>query len=144
MQRKSKTLCIFIILCILFVTPFLLARYFFTEYRDTLTSTLGTVNKGKLLEPPIVLPGKWEPKWTMLSTSDQTWDKIQRIQLALGKDFSRVAIAKINNIELPANIAANSIFIMDAEHRVILAYPADVNPDDVYRDIERLLKYSAV
>jgi hypothetical protein len=126
---KSRKLLIIVVLFGLFAIPFFLARWVYTEHASTVLTQLGTVNQGKLIEPPIHLVVqsnvKLEKKWYLIYvTSDKnlvkslkdkqmnkimpittTLDKIQRIRLSLGKKFSQIGALLVlshqENIPMP-------------------------------------------
>ncbi len=183
-KNRNKKIGVICILFILFVSPFFLARWFFYDYGTDVLSALGTVNEGHLIQPPIQLDIKnitttEGKKWTIVCVaSDQvsndvvesTLDKIQRIRLSLGKEFSEtsallilppsyseeiqmptIVSEDIPEMTLPENKMAEllvfsggeqGIFIMDSENRVLLAYSIEANSEAIYKDIRRLIKYT--
>lgn len=182
-KNVIKNWGVIFILLLFFVSPFFLAKWFFYQHGSDVVSTLGTVNHGKLIQPPIplkqilkstthkiLLKHKWYIFYVLNAKANQNadavLDKIQRIRLALGKDFSQVGAVlgvsqKIYNVKVdPAVLSevslsqkgiqhllafsenSQGIFIMDPQFNIILSYPTDVNSEAIYRDIQRLLKYS--
>lgn len=195
MNIKLKKPLILVLLLLLFASPFFLAHYFFYRYGSQVVSTLGTMNKGILIKPAIplkeilnrstlalqqgskIVQNKWYILYVISSKEqsnaliEKTVDKIQRIRLSLGKDFSKVgfflagskntmrkvsALSKeisvvprlvlnkkgVNELLLTTS-AEESIFIMDPKQRILLAYPIDVNSEDIYKDIQRLFQYES-
>ena len=103
---KKNWLTIFL-LFLFFASPFFIAQWFFYHKGASVPAHLGTVNHGKLIHPLIplqqVLAASTQSPvlnkhWTLLyvSTSqnsdllNKNLDKIYRIRLALGKEFSQV------------------------------------------------------
>ena len=187
-MKKSglkNTLFIFMVF-VLFAAPFFLAHWFYEHKSSEILSTLGTVNNGRLIQPPIKLsyilsdsqqatPEKWIFLCVVRSTEDKAvitrlLDKLERIRLALGKEYSKTSLIlglpKTNGLpenwpvemqSIPRIIlsekgihllldrlegSSNGIFLVDPHGNVIMLYPPDEKSDDIYKDIQRLLKYS--
>lgn len=174
--KNSFTLGILILFC---VTPFFLAQWIYYHRASEVTQKLGTVNHGKLIRPLITLNQIIDTNtalpalnhhWSIfyVSTSkdktqiDKTLDKIYRIRLALGKDFSQVGevfgtlksnVLESNLLNIPEIILSpqgleklltylntpQGIFLIDPAENVFMGYPDNVNSEDIYQDIRRLI-----
>ena len=177
MSRKNKIALI--ILFFLFVTPFFAANWLFYHHGTEISKHLGTVNHGRFIQPsidlnqiigPAVAPLSLKPKLYLLYVSTakdsksthSALDKIYRIRLALGKDFSKVgelcglmtgnALApnplKITTLTLSSEGIAKlltfskepqGIFLMDSSWHIFMAYSVNAKSDDIYQDIRRLI-----
>lgn len=180
MSQKNKLIPIILIL--LFATPFFLAQWFFYHHGTDVTQKLGTVNHGQFIQPPVEFNSivdtntsqlKLKHQWYLVyitMTSDtndhteQALDKLYRIRVALGKEFSRVGelLGTLKEMPLssshnPLNIpsitvtqsgtnpllsllkSSQGIFLMDPSQHIFMAYPDTAPSDDIYQDIRRLL-----
>jgi|GEM_PF-5895374 len=205
LSPKAKKYSMLIAMLLLFASPFLLAWQF--HQASPVLKKLGTVNRGHLIVPPMAVSKLLESgtpvlhkKWHLLylgNADSVVLDKLARIRLALGKDYSRVdeifgqaageassgdkALDFFPNASPESNGSAGSersllsasltkliisregaekllsfvpsgvhvsekpaggIFIMDPQGRVILSYPESARSEDIYQDLQRLLKYS--
>jgi hypothetical protein len=181
MSKKSslKNWGILALLLIFFGSPFFLAQWFFYHKGAAVPAELGTVNHGQLIQPPVILDQvlnippthlKLKKHWYILYISNsenekqinQALDKIYRIRLALGKEFSHVGelfgtpksnALTSNPLKIHSFIlspqgtekllsflkAPQGIFLMDTSKNIFMVYPENVNSDDIYKDIRRLI-----
>lgn len=173
-KTDTKKYLILLLLLIVFASPFFLAKWVFYQHGSAVLSTLGTVNQGKLIQPMVTLnvsTSDLAHKWYLCYIAENNThdiaiilDKMQRIRLSLGKEFSQVGllIGETQAIDVTSDVPTDAlkilipqhlvdqllaiqgkpsgIFIMDPAHHIILAYPVDVNSEAIYQDIQRLLK----
>lgn len=113
---------------------------------------------GTLISPPLQseilslhekkLLGKWQMVFVIPDICDDTCKQSQQmlhsIQLALGKEKSRVETRHIPMAFAPMNFEKQGLFIIDPKGWVILHYPSLSNPKGVLKDMERLLRYSQI
>lgn len=178
-NMKTKNWLIILLLFCFFAAPFFLAQWFFYNKGNAVAIHLGTVNHGKLIQPVISLNDittsaesspSLKHRWTIFyaTTSshakhiNKILDKIYRIRLALGKEYSQVGELfgstmpqplvpnplKINTVVLSSEGSQKllsqlqlptGIFLIDANKNIFIAYPEKVNSDDIYKDLRRLL-----
>lgn len=176
---SAKNWVVIFLLLLFFASPFFIAQWFFYHKGSAVPAHLGTVNHGKLIHPLItiqqVIPSSTKipslnKHWTIfyVATSqnekhiNKVLDKIYRIRLALGKDFSQVGellgslkenTVESNPLKIPTVILSaqgaqillgqltlsQGIFLVDALGNIFMAYPVNIKSDDIYKDIRRLL-----
>lgn len=176
---STKNWITIFLLFLFFASPFFIAHWFFYHKGASVPAHLGTVNHGKLIHPLIPLQQVLASStpmpvlnkhWTLLyvSTSqdihhiNKNLDKIYRIRLALGKDFSQVGQLfgtlkenaldpnplKIQSIILSPKGTqrlltqlklSQGIFLIDASGNIFMAYPVNSKSEDIYKDIRRLI-----
>ncbi len=176
---SKKNWLIIFLLFLFFASPFFIAQWFFYHKGAEVPAHLGTVNHGKLIQPLIPLEYVVAPStkipllnkhWTILYVSasknsahvNKILDKIYRIRLALGKEFSQVGELygtlkhhtltdnplKIDTIVLSPKgmqqlisqlTRSQGIYLIDGKGNIFMAYSANINSEDIYKDIRRLI-----
>ncbi len=140
------------ILVLLFALPFTGAHLLYI-YQDHFT--FRTLETGQLLTPPIqteALPfydssllGKWQLIYVSPSqcdTSCQTSvDDLNRLHLALGKEYARVTHRSIPATQVPP-LSSGEMAIIDPQGWLILRYPPQTQLKGILKDLERLLRFS--
>lgn len=185
MKKRKKF--ILIVLAIIFLSPVIITKFLFDKYAVEVPKIMGTVNKGFLMQPAIdvatvlvnsqdanLIKNHW---YLLLITRNPTGpqdplvapllNKISRIRLALGKDYSQtgVLMASTNpgamaggtladgymtltsvgvNLLLGYAGTEQGIFVMDPRGFIVLAYPSTVESESIYKDLTRLMKYGSV
>lgn len=198
---KRKNALILIILLIMFISPILIARYYFAHNEKLRQKT---ANHGQLIQPVIPLTSlplktltqqKFDAqqllnKWVLLYINPhscaeecrQTLYSMRQIRTALGKNMDAVArilltlenqhqpndLSKILATDYPgtlhlqmrqidlqkfvtrvpaqqlATLKQGYIYLVDPLGNIMMAYSVTQNPQDIYKDLERLLKVANI
>lgn len=185
MKKRKKF--ILIVLALIFLSPVLITSFLMNKYAVQIPKVMGTVNKGFLMQPAIhvttvlvnaqnadLTKNHWyivlitrTPMGPQSAIAAALLDKISRVRLALGKDYSQtgVLMASVDPGSMPGATLANGymaltsigvdqllgyvdteqgIFIMDPRGFIVLAYPSTVESESIYKDLTRLMKYGNV
>lgn len=185
MKKRNKF--ILIVLAVIFLSPILVTKYLYDKYAVQIPKVMGTVNKGFLIQPAInietvlvnvrdaeLIKGHWyfilitrNPMGPQNPIVAPLLNKISRVRLALGKDYSQtnVLLASTNPGTMAGGTLASgyltltpvgvdrllgyvgteqSIFIMDPRGFIVLAYPSAIDSQSIYKDLTRLMKYGTV
>ncbi len=146
--RSKRTLYL---LLIVFVIPVLLAQLLF-RFQDRFT--FRTIEKGILLEHPILLSVyphcelEFSEKWQIVHVGNSRYqisqqeDKLpllQQIHAAIGKEAYRVGYHSIPSEKMPY-LTSGDIGIVDPEGWLIMYYIEDTDPQNIVKDMRRLLR----
>lgn len=160
LKNKYNKLPLYFLLLIFILPIFASSTLYF--FRDKIN--FKTIEKGHLLAKPLApqtLPffqknflGKWQiihlKEAPVNPSRKDTPDTLAKIHLALGKDRHRVGYQNItfSNIAFqssttnPLVFKKNNVVILDPKGWLIMYYDSLENPQDILKDLRRLLKYS--
>lgn len=165
MQTGKRFKLKFLLVCALFFVPYFGAVLLYRAKPE-----LSTINHGDLLKPSIPLadfakvtaqPRNWqlvyfaEGEQVCDSTCQHDVAMARQVRLAFSKDFGRlhlVLLAKqlptLSQQEHPDLVQAVSnkvmkqgLYIADPRGQLILSYGTNIQPKEVYQDLQRLLQY---
>jgi hypothetical protein len=167
---------IFSLLCLLFISPGLIA---YVVYIHPEWLPRATTNKGHFLTPPPRLSALMSKKasWQIILWSPSVCDtncitqldQLARLRIALGRRFYDVQLILMQSDTTPApspkHLSAmqtydirrvtlsqkqtheidltqqSSLFIANPAHYLVLSYPINSKPDDLFHDIKLLLTH---
>jgi len=79
-----------------------------------------------------------------METLQPILEEHQGMMLATGNETELASVSKLLSVNIKDALAAQKIYLFDPFGNVILHYAADVNPKDITKDMERLLKINRI